>query len=187
MEQENKNTQEVETKNQESKETKTYTQEEVDAMLQAEGDRRVSQALKKQKEKLDEANKLANMSEKEKNEYEYNQKIAELEKREQELAKKELVMETEKQLGEKGLPAEAAAFIVAVDAETTKNNIKAFEKMFNKAVDAEITKRIATGSPNKGAGNNQAITAEQFKKMNLKQQADLYKTQPELYKALTGK
>lgn len=183
----NDNTQSVETKNQEeTKETKTYTQAEVDAMLQAEGDKRVSAALKKQKEKLAEANKLANMSEKEKNEYEYSQKIAELEKREQELAKKELVIETEKQLGEKGLPIQASQFIVAIDAETTKANMKALEKMFNSAVDAEITKRIATGSPNRGAGNNQAITAEQFKKMNIKQQSELYRTQPEAYKALTN-
>lgn len=187
MEQENKNTQEVETKNQENKETvKTYTQAEVDELLQKEGDRRVTAALKKQEEKNKEAQKLANMSQEEKNEYEYNQKLSELEKREQEIARKELVMETEKQLGEKGLPAEAAAFIVAVDAETTKANIKSFEKMFNKAVEAEINKRIATGSPKSGATNH-GITAEQFKKMNLKQQADLYKTQPELYKALTGK
>lgn len=175
-------TQEVETKNQDNKETKTYTQEEVDKLLQQEGDRRVTQALKKQQE----AQKLASMSQEEKNEYEYNQKLSELEKREQEIAKKELVMETEKQLGEKGLPAEAAAFIVAVDAETTKKNITSFEKMFNRAVEAEINKRIATGSPKTGAGNNQAITAEQFKKMNLMQQAELFKTQPELYKSLTN-
>ena len=176
-------TQEVETKNQDNKETvKTYTQEEVDKLLQQEGDKRVTQALKKQKE----AQKLANMSQEEKNEYEYNQKFSELEKREQEIAKKELVMETEKQLGEKGLPVKAAAFIVAVDAETTKKNITSFEKMFNKAVEAEINKRIATGSPKTGAGNNQAITAEQFKKMNLMQQAELFRTQPELYKSLTN-
>lgn len=187
MEQENKNTQEVETKNQENKETKTYTQAEVDELLQKEGDRRVTAALKKQEEKNKEAQKLANMSQEEKNEYEYNQKLSELEKREQEIAKKELIMETEKQLGEKGLPTEASQFIVAVDAETTKANIKAFEKMFNKAVEAEINKRIATGSPRTGSGNNQAITAEQFKKMNLAQQAELYRTQPELYAQLTNK
>lgn len=179
---ENKNTtQDVETKNQETKETKTYTQEEVDKMLQAEGDRRVTQALKKQQE----AQKLANMSQEEKNEYEYNQKLSELEKREQEIAKKELVMETEKQLGEKGLPAEAAAFIVAVDAETTKKNIESFEKMFNKAVENEITKRIATGKPRTGT-SAAGLTVEEFKKMTLPQQAELYRTQPELYKQLSG-
>lgn len=181
--------QNVETKNQEqeTKETKTYTQEEVDAMLQAETDRRVTAALKKQKDKLDEANKLANMSQDEKRDYEYNQKLSELEKREQELAKKELVMETEKQLGEKGLPTEASQFIVAVDAEQTKANIKAFEKMFNKAVEAEINKRISTGAPKMGTGTTQAITAEQWKKMNVQQQAEVFRTNPELYRQLTNR
>lgn len=176
-------TQEVETKNQEQKETKTYTEEEVQKLLQQEGDRRVTQALNKQKE----AQKLANMSQEEKNQYEYNQKLSELEKREQELAKKELMMETEKQLGEKGLPAEAAAFIVAVDAEQTKKNISAFEKMFNKAVEAAISQKIATGSPKTGSGNNGAMTAAEFKKLNLAQQAEIYRTNPELYKQLTGR
>lgn len=44
-------------------ETKTYTQEEVDALLQREGDKRVTEALKKQErknaEKIKEAQKLA--------------------------------------------------------------------------------------------------------------------------------
>lgn len=186
MENVNKNTQEVGTENQEQ-ETKTYTQAEVDALLQQEGDRRVTAALKKQKEKLDEANKLANMSQEEKNEYEYNQKLSELEKREQEIAKKELVMETERQLGEKGLPKSAASFVVAADAEQTKANITSFEKMFNEAVEAEITKRIATGAPRGTNTSTGAITQEQFKKMNLQQQAELFRTQPELYNQLTGR
>lgn len=52
------------------KETKTYTQEEVEALLQAEGDRRVSQALKKKEQELSEAAKLQAMNQKEKQAYE---------------------------------------------------------------------------------------------------------------------
>ena len=107
-------------------ETKTYTQAEVDDLLQRETDRRVTSALKKQQKQFDEAQKLANMSADEKSKYEYDQKMAELTKREQELTKKELMLETEKQLREKGLPTEAAQFIVAIDAENTKTNIKVF-------------------------------------------------------------
>lgn len=173
----------VETKNQEETTPKTYTEQEVQDLLQREGDRRVSQALKKQQE----AQKLANMSQEEKNNYEYNQKLNELETREKELAKKELMMETEKQLGEKGLPQAAAAFIVAIDAETTKKNITAFEKMFNKAVESAVTAKIGTGAPASSSSNNGEVTAEQFKKMTLKQQSEIFRTNPTLYAALSRK
>ena len=168
-------------------ETKTYTQAEVDDLLQRETDRRVTSALMKQQKKFDEAQKLANMSADEKSKYEYDQKMAELTKREQELTKKELMLETEKQLREKGLPTEAAQFIVAIDAENTKTNIKAFEAMFNKAIETEINKRIATGAPKVGTGSGSGITQEQFRKMSLSQQAQIYRTNPELYNALTGR
>lgn len=165
---------------------KTYTQSEVDALLQAETDRRVTSALKKQQQKFDEAQKLANMTAEEKNTYEYNQRLSELEERESKLAMKELSLETEKQLAEKGLPTAAATFIVAVDAEQTKNNIEAFEKMFNEAIELEINKRIATGAPRANTSSG-GITPEQFKKMSLPQQAEIFRTQPELYRQLTGK
>ena len=62
---------------QETTEIKTYTQEEVDLMLQQEGDRRVTQALKKQEQKqaerIREAEKLAQMNEQEKYVYQFLQ------------------------------------------------------------------------------------------------------------------
>jgi len=184
MDNNTEDTQGTETQGQE----KTYTQAEVDAMLQAECDKRVTAALKKQQKKFDEAQKLASMNDQEKQDYEYQQRLSDLEKREQELVKKELRVEVEKQLGEKGLPADAAQFIIAVDAETTNNNMKAFEKMFNKAVELEITKRANTGAPKTGsAGATGGITPESFRKMNVAQQAEIYRTNPELYAQLTGK
>ena len=57
-------------------EPKTYTEAEVQALLQAEGDRRVSSALKKQQKafenKMAEADKLRNMDEAQRREYEFN-------------------------------------------------------------------------------------------------------------------
>ena len=69
---------------------KTYTQEEVDDLLQRETDRRVSSALKKAElknaEKLKEAQRLAQMNEKEKYEYELNQREQAIALKERELA-----------------------------------------------------------------------------------------------------
>lgn len=62
---------------------KTYTEEEVQALLQKEGDRRVSSAQKKWEKDLEnkmaEAEKLRNMDESQRKEYEYAQKLQELE------------------------------------------------------------------------------------------------------------
>ena len=77
------------TENQEATE-KTYTQAEVDALLQAEADRRVSAALKKQErknaERVKEAEKLAQMNEQEKFEYQLQQREAAILEKEKELA-----------------------------------------------------------------------------------------------------
>lgn len=167
--------------NQEQEQEKLYTQAE----FQSEVDRRVSQALATQKKKFDEASRLANMSEDEQRDYKYNQKMQELEEREAELAKRELSAEAAQQLSKQGLPVEAVDFVVGKDAETTLANIKAFKTMFDNALSAEVSARIATGKPNAATNNNQSVTKEEFRKMNLAQQSHLYQTNPELYKALT--
>lgn len=67
---------------------KTYTESEVQALLQREGDRRVTAALKKQQKEFDtktaEAEKLRAMDENQRKEYEFSQKLQQLEQRERE-------------------------------------------------------------------------------------------------------
>ena len=74
---------------------KTYTEQEVQELLQREADRRVSSALKKQQRqfenKIAEAEKLRGMDEAQRKEYEFNQKVAELEKKEREFNSLSLV------------------------------------------------------------------------------------------------
>lgn len=71
-------------------ETKTYTQEEVDALLQREGDKRVTEALKKVErknaDKVREAQKLAQMDSQQKYEYELEQREKAIEEKEKALA-----------------------------------------------------------------------------------------------------
>ncbi len=164
---------------------KSYTQEEVDKMIQSEADRRVNEALRKERSKNDEANKLKGMSEDEKANYELNKKVTELEEREAVIAQKELFAEASKQIVDKGLPQEVAQFLVTKDADSTMSNITTFEGVFKKMIDGEISKRIATGTPKATASTNGTITKEQFKKMTLAKQAELYKSNPDLYKSLT--
>ena len=168
---------------------KTYTEEEVQALLQQEGDRRVSSAQKKwQKDlenKMAEAEKLRNMDESQRKEYEYEQKLHELEDREREFAITQNKLEATKVLANRNLPVEFVDYIVAEDAETMMANITTFEKLFNSAVADAVAKRIASPAPKTGSAKQTGLTREEFKKLSISQQAEIYRTNPELYKQLS--
>lgn len=176
---ENKNVQQQETETTQEQ-TITMTEKE----LQSAIDKRVSQALATQKQKLEEANKLANMSAEERREAEYQEKIKALEEREAKLARAELMTELTKQLSEKNLPVESADFLIGKDADATSANLKAFEKMFNKAVSAQVASKLGRNAPQASTNETGAITKEQFSKMTLAQQSQLYRDNPELYNSL---
>lgn len=167
----------------------TYTKDEVARMLQEETDRRVSAALKKQQAKFEtkmaEAEKLRGMDETQRKEYEYEQKVAELEQREREFNLAQNKLEATKVLANRDLPIEFVDYIVAEDADTMMENITTFEKAFKAAVSDAVAKKIASPTPKTGTVKQTGMTKEEFSKLNLQQQAELYKTNPQLYKELT--
>lgn len=164
---------------------KTYTQEEVDELLQKETDRRVTAALKKQESKLNEAAKLAAMNEQEKWEYQLKQREAAIAEKEAQLALAENKNAAAKLLAEKQIPITFADFVVAADAETMNTNIKALEGVWAEAMKTEIEKRLGGKAPTLPSGSG-GITKEAFNKMSLAQQAELARTNAELYKSLTN-
>lgn len=168
---------------------KTYTEAEVQALLQQEADRRVSSALKKQQKqfesKMEEAEKLRTMDDNQRKEYEYQQKVQELERREHEFTITQNKLEATKVLSARGLPVEFVDYIVADDAETMMENINTFEKMFKSAVQDAVAKKISSPSPKNGSVKQTGMTREDFKKLNVAQQAEIYRTNPELYKQMT--
>lgn len=170
--------------------TKTYTQEEVNALLQQETDRRVTSALKKQQEKFNqeksEAEKLAQMNDEQKRQYEYEKKVAELEKREKDFNIMQNKVSASKIMVEKGLPIAFVDYIVAEDADTMMSNITTFETQWKAAIADAVSARIASKSPNSGSVSQTGLSSEGFKKMSVAQQAELYRTNPELYKQLSG-
>lgn len=169
--------------------TKTYTQEEVDALLQKEADRRVTEALKKQErktaDKVREAERLAQMNEQQKYEYQLEQREKAIAEKEKALALAENKNEASKILAEKGLSLSLVDFVVAEDADTMNDNITLLDKAFKASVKAEVEKRLGTDTPKKDLPLDQTITKEDFRKMDLNQQAELARTNPELYRQLT--
>lgn len=169
----------------------TYTKEEVEALLQKESDRRVTEALKKQErknaEKLKESEKLARMNESEKYEYQLEQREKAIAEKERQLALAENKNEASKILAEKGLSLQLVDFVVAEDAEEMDNRIKLLDKAFKASVKAEVEKRLSSTTPKKALEDEGALTKETFKKMTMKEQQELYDSNPELFKQLTTK
>ena len=174
-----------------NEEVKTYTQEEVDKLLQQEADRRVTSALKKQAEKFErekaESEKLRDMDEQQRKEYEYEKKVKELENKEREFNLMQNKLEASKIMGEHGLPVSFVDYIVAEDAETMMANITNFETQWKAAVADAVSARIAQPAPKGSNVSQNSLTKEEFKKMSLAQQSEIYRTNPELYKQLTAR
>lgn len=170
-------------------ETKTYTQEEVMELIQRESDKRVTQALKTQQAKFEkrmsEAEKLRGMDEAQRKEYEFEQKLAEFEQQKKEFALTQNKLEATKVLAERKLPTQFVDYIVAEDAETMMDNITRFETLFKACVADAVSSRISAGTPKGSSSGQVGLTREEFRKMSLAQKAELYNTNPSLYKQMT--
>ena len=185
---------------------RTYTEEEVRELLQKEGDKRVSEAMKKAERKsqakIKEAAKLAQMNEEQKFQYELEQREKAIEAKEKELALAENKATASQILADRGISAQLVDMVVAEDADEMMENINRLDNAFKASVKAEVEKRLATKTPKKNLPldthitkeqframplSDTHITKEQFRAMPLSQQAELYKTNPDLYKQLSGR
>lgn len=177
----------VSTEEKTNEEERTFTQEEVLKLLQVEGDKRVSQALAKQKKAYEKQISLSKLDGDEREKAEKDAKIQELEEKlsafEQERNKSEL----KSVLASRGLSAEFADIVLITnDLEESQANIDKLDKLFKKAVQAEVEKRLAGNTP-KGNGTATAeLTREDALKLSVQEMAKLAEQNPELYKKLFG-
>ena len=130
---------------------------------QAEFDRRVTKgintAVAKERarlealhsEQLTEAEKLAKMTEEERNQYKASQKEADIAKREAAITKRELMAEAKETLVSKGLPIKLAEIINYTSADSVKASIEAIEQSFNGAVSSAVEDKLKGGKPPKDA------------------------------------
>lgn len=171
----------------ENNESKTYTQEEVLQLLQKESDRRVTEALKTQQKKYEKQLSLSKLDGDERAKAEKDARIAELEEmlRERDIANNK--SELKSVLASRGLSAEFADILnITDDIEASQANIDKLDKLFKAAVKAEVEKRLAGSAPKgNGAATPAEMTKEEFKKLPLSKQAEIYTNNPELYKKLT--
>ena len=167
------------------KEQETFTREEVLKLIQAESDKRVTQALKTAQEKFNKQLSLSKLDENERIAAEKDDKIAELE---QQLAQFQIERnrsELKSVLSSRGLSAEFADIInITDDIQASQANIDKLDKLFKAAVKSEVEKRLAGNAPKGGTTEPTSITKEAALKMSMAELQKLQNTQPELFNKL---
>ena len=189
MENENINTTE-----EQKEEAKTYSQEEVQSLLQKEGDRRVTEALRKKEreikaleQRLANEKTLSQLDEESRAAKEKEIRIAELEAQLKDFQTAQTKNEVMKVLGARGLSAEFADMLaIGTDTEEAQQLIDAFDKLFKKEVAREVKARLAETSavPQIADAMSGKMTKEQFNKLSLAEQQAMYNSDPELVRSL---
>ena len=172
-------------------EVKTYTEEELNAKLQAEADRRVTQALQTAKEKweqeqavkIEQEKELAKLSEEEKAKKQLEMERQSLEKERLEFKKIKLELETTKILDERKLPTKFAKYLIAEDNEKTLANINEFQESWQQAIQAEIESRLKGKTPQKG-DSVEAYNPWSKETFNLTEQGKIMQDNPALAQQL---
>jgi Domain of unknown function (DUF4355) len=154
----------------EPEEKETFTKSEVDSAIS----KAVESALKKREKKFEQekqqaiedakkdAAEYAKMTEKEKQEAEYEKRMKQLEQRERELNLKQLRSEVESDLKENGLPTEFAESLIHLeDNEKIKESIDGIKKQFDEAVNAAVKEKLRQDTPKASSGkiNNSKVTS----------------------------
>lgn len=168
-----------------NEETKTFTQEEVLKLLQQEGDRRVSEALKKAQKKYDKELSLSRLDGDEREKAEKDNKIAELEEKLAQYEIEKNKSELKSVLASRGLSAEFADIIlISDDIEASQANIDKLDRLFKKAVQTEVEKRLAGNAPKGNAATSTELTRETAKKLSLAEMNALAEREPEKFNKL---
>lgn len=182
MENENVNNIDTTTANSTEGVEKTYTEAEVAELLQRNGDKRVTEALKKQAAKYEQKLSLSKLDEASRETAEKDIRIKELEEKLASYQVEKNRSELKSVLSARGLSAEFCDLILITDdLEESQGRIDQLDKLFKNAVAEEVKRRIATGTPQVGTSSGET-TKEAFNKMSLKEKQELYRTNPELYK-----
>lgn len=144
---------------------KKYTDADVDAIIDkkfAKWKTDQEKAIANAVAQVEEANRLAQMNDKEKADHEREVMAQELAQLKAEKAHSTMMATARKMLEGDGvkIPDDILTLLVADDAEATGNAVKAFSAMFQNAVNEAVKGQLAAGEPKKG--NVSATTKEEI-------------------------
>lgn len=167
-------TETVQQEQQEQPQEKLFTQSEVDKIVQ----KRLAKENAKFEERLnalEQSQKLAQMSEQEKKEFEYQQRLDALTEREKAINERETAynrqqykVEIQRQLQENGLP-DMSDLLINMEAEQVKAQIDIMKESFTQSVNTQVETRIkATGTvPVANERQVQLMTLEQIQALSV--------------------
>ena len=167
------------------KEQTTFTKDEVLKLIQAESDKRVTQALATAQKKYEKQLSLSKLDDTARAAAEKDDKIAELQEQLAQFQIERNKSELKSVLSSRGLSAEFAdILVISDDIEASQANIDKLDKLFKAAVKAEVEKRLAGNAPKGSTTQTAEITKETAKKMSMAELQKLSETQPELFNKL---
>ena len=142
------------TDNVEGNKEKMFSQEDLDSIIEKRLAKERKKFEAKLREEIDQAERMAQMSEAEKQEALFTKRVQEFEEREAAfneaqaaLQREKMLNETNKQLSERGLPLNFAEHIMADTAENTLANIDAFEKEWQAAINKAVDSKLRGSTP----------------------------------------
>ena len=137
---------------------KKYSDADLDKII----NQKFAKWQKDQEKAVDEAKKLATMTEQEKAEHERDEIKKELEALKKANNMAEMGKQARKLLSDDGInvPDNLVEMIITENAETTKANVEAFSKLFKGAVQSAVKETLKGKAP--GTGSSGTITKEQI-------------------------
>lgn len=133
---------------------KLFSQEELDSIIEKRLSKERKKYEAKLKEEVNQAERMAQMSEAEKQQALFEKRVKEFEEREaafnaaqEALNKEKMLTEVNKQLVARNLPIDFAEKLISDDAETTMANISKFEIQWQAAINNAVDSRLKGTTP----------------------------------------
>ena len=156
----NEKTVDVESNADSDKHERTFTRAEIGKMLAAERTKWEAEQATALEQAKSEGERLAKLTKDERAREEEAKRIAELEKREQDIAEREMKLATQSLLADEGLPQEFLEHVLAPTAEEVKAKITALRDVFDSEVEKRVNERLVQSAPRRGTTTG--ITKEQI-------------------------
>jgi hypothetical protein len=151
-------------------ETKTYSEEEVNSMIDKAIERRLARERKDAEKKTKAAEEAARL-EKLTSEQKLQEKADALQKKIDELeekeARSEMAKSARKMLSDENisLPDEIVSVLITKDADTTKENVDAFVKVFKAAVQDGVREELKGKTPKSGSVAKTTMTKKEIEEI----------------------
>lgn len=179
----------VDTQEKERATEKTFTQSEVDDLIKKRLAKQEKSFERRMQEKIDEAEKLREMNESQKTEYERQKQAEYIAELEAKITRSGLEREASKMLSEGGIAVDdkILGLVVKDTAESTQEAVESFVALVNELADKKVGEKLKGKTPKKMEDvSDGGITKEQFNKMGYQSRNELLQNNPELYHKLKG-